>query len=122
MNLEKDTPREIFDGMELRGYDEFSFIEEQDKEQAQIDKLCCQAASGSCVITVPTSRSLIFIVGILGKWMGTLNVLANTEEYPFDGEHELGHVVTASENKIHRISYKQLLEELLKEIIKFKNK
>lgn len=111
MNFDSTSTREIFEGFGLRVYDEFSPIEEVDAEQKELDSLFCQLINGSCVIVGLGPMNVVFIVGVLGKWVGTLNVPAITESFPVEGEHDLGHVVILHNGKMTRISYRQLAEK-----------
>lgn len=108
MKLNASTTRESFAGFGLRGYDEFSPIEEADTQQKELDSFFCQLIKGSCVIAGLGPQNVVFIVGVLGKWVGTLNVPAVTESFPVEGEHDLGHVVALHEGGMTRMSYRQL--------------
>lgn len=108
MNFSVKSKREDFSGFGLRGYDEFSPAEEADKEQNEILAFFCQTIKGSCVIAGLGPSNVVISVGILGKWIGSLNVPAVTDSFPLDGEHDLGHVVLLCDGKMKRLSYRQL--------------
>ena len=111
MNFAPPEPREGF--KDLAGYDEFSPVNTGDMGQNRCDRLFCQLISGSCVMAVPSSRNVIFTVGVLGGWVGTLNVPAITDSFPNEGLHDLGHVIALQERKITRMSYRQLAGQML---------
>ncbi len=46
--------------------------------------------------------------GILGQYIASINVEAKTDKFPFDGDYDLGHIIILKENKLERISYRQL--------------
>ncbi|UZR28055.1 hypothetical protein [Methylococcus mesophilus] len=108
MNFSASTTRDSFAGFGLRGYDEFSPIEEADAQQKELDSFFCQLINGSCVIAGLGPQNVVFVVGVLGKWIGTLNVPAVTESFPVEREHDLGHVVVLRDGGMTRMSYRQL--------------
>ncbi|MGA3116259.1 MAG: hypothetical protein ABSF90_17700 [Syntrophobacteraceae bacterium] len=110
MNFDSSTAPDSFSGFSLRGYDEFSPVKEADVNSVELDKFFCGLINGSCVITIPGPQKVGFIVGILGKWIGTLNVPASTDSFPADGEHDLGHVIALHEGQMSKMSYRQLAE------------
>lgn len=112
MRLEKFDPG-IFSHFRLRLYDEFSSIDPLDARQTMLDKNFCGSINGSCVMVIPGPSSVGFVVGILGHWIGTLNVPANTNDLPIEDDHDLGHVVRIDAGKMRRLSYRQLAAETL---------
>jgi hypothetical protein len=111
MNISSSTEPDNFnDFVGLRGYDEFSRIEDADKREMELQSFFCRMIKGSCVIAIPGPQNVAFVVGILGKWVGMLNVLAVTESFPVDGEHDLGHVIALTKGKLTRMSYRQLAQ------------
>jgi hypothetical protein len=111
MNLSTLESPNDFKDFELRGYDEFSPIANVDKQQKEMDTFFCQLIKGSCVIAIPGPQNVGFVVGILGKWVGTLNVPATTDSFPFDDEYDLGHVIALRDGKMIRMSYRQLAKD-----------
>jgi hypothetical protein len=110
MNLDASSP-DSFKGFGLRGYDEFSPVAEVDTRQKELDSFFCQLIKGSCVLAVPGPENVGFIIGILGKWVGTLNIPAITDSFPKDGEHDLGHAIVLHEGEMTRKSYRQLAKD-----------
>jgi hypothetical protein len=90
MNFSSKSKREDFSNFGLRGYDEFSPTGEADKEQNELLGFFCQIIKGSCVIAGLGPSNVLISVGILGKWIGSLNVPAVTDSFPLDGDHDLG--------------------------------
>ncbi|UUO12073.1 hypothetical protein M6D76_05090 [Alcaligenes faecalis] len=58
-------------------------------------------------MSTPTNESVIFTVGVLGQWVGTMNVPAQTDSYPNDGIHDVGHVILMVDGKTERISLRE---------------
>ena len=71
----------------------------------------------SVVGLVPTQRSVTIFVGVLGMYVGLLDVPADTTEFPLRGMHDLGHVMVLREGKIERQSLRnalRMLDEMLR--------
>lgn len=119
MNFSSESKREDFANFGLRGYDEFSSVDEVDKEQSELLGLFCQLIKGSCVIAEFGPSNVVISVGILGKWIGSLNVPAITDSFPLEGVHDLGHVVALCDGKMTTLSYRQLAKDV-HEILKRK--
>jgi len=120
MNFNSESKREDFTNFGLRGYDEFSPTDEVDKEQNELLGLFCRLIKGSCVITGLGPSNVVISVGILGKWIGSLNVPAITDSFPLEGDHDLGHVVALCDGKMTNLSYRQLVKDA-HEILKRKH-
>jgi hypothetical protein len=69
----------------------FSFI------RAVISELDC-----SCVVFIPTDSTLMVSVGILGKYVATVNVQAITKDLPATREHLHGHFVLLKNRRLYR--------------------
>lgn len=109
MNFDpKTSTREEFKGVGLKAYDEFTTANEQDSQQRATDELFCSIVNGSCVQFIPGPENIGIVVGILGKYVATLNVPANTDEFPFSEENDLGHVVIIENGVVERISYRNM--------------
>lgn len=112
MNFSSESKREDFENFGLRGYDEFSPAEKADKEQNELLSLFCQLIKGSCVIAGLGPSNIVISVGILGKWIGSLNIPAVTDSFPLEGGHDLGHVVALCDGKMATLSYRQLAKDV----------
>ncbi|UOV04885.1 HNH endonuclease [Pseudoxanthomonas mexicana] len=111
MNYDASVDEPLVEGMALRGYDEFTPVDSPDAQEVATHKYLCQMIGGSCVMVLPGPENLGFVVGILGKWMGTLNVPAITESFPWDDVHDLGHVVALTDGEAARMSYRRVVED-----------
>ncbi len=112
MNSSDKSKKEEFANFGLRGYDEFSPVEELDKERTELTNLFCRLINGSCVITGLGPSNVVISVGILGKWIGSFNIPAITDSFPLEGEHDLGHVVILCDGKMRKVSYRQLAKDI----------
>lgn len=73
--------------------------------------------NSSAVIIMLCESNLIISVSILGKYLGTVNVDANTDEFPNDGSFRLGQVIFLnSSSDIERISYYDAVAEVAKKL------
>ncbi|MCC8531914.1 HNH endonuclease [Xanthomonas phaseoli] len=111
MNLKKDE--DIDPDCKLRLYDEFSVNDEEDTEQTAISARFCKDTAGSCLHFLPGEKSVGIVFGILGQWIGTLNVPARTDGFDWIGGHDLGHAVLLEGGTLRQLSYRQLAREHL---------
>ena len=72
-------------------------------------RVLCETLPRSIVIAVPHDDAISFHVGIVGEFIGTLTVPANTMRLPLDGEHDLGHVIVLAPGDMQRLSFRDLL-------------
>lgn len=117
MNFGDTGTFEWLEGTGLKGYHEFSPIEGKDEEFVEMERYLCETVKGSCVLCLVTTNSVIFTVGILGKWVGSLAVPATTDSFPMEGEFDLGHVVNIENKKVSRSSYRDHLRKAYSQLI-----
>ncbi|RAP56406.1 hypothetical protein BTJ49_13420 [Oleiagrimonas sp. MCCC 1A03011] len=111
MNFNLNSERKNFEGFGLKVIDEFTTPEEKDISQLAVEKFFCQVINGSCVYFVPGPVNIGITVGVLGQFVATLNVPANTEGFPFTDENDLGHAVIIEGGKMQRMSYRNLAKK-----------
>ncbi|RBB99208.1 HNH endonuclease [Pseudomonas sp. MWU12-2115] len=107
MDLNSEVNDIDFSGFGLTAYDEFMPANEQDSDQLAMDKLFCEIVQGSCICFVPGPANLGIIIGILGKHVATLNVPANTNDFPFTEANDLGHAIIIESGQANRMSYRE---------------
>ena len=76
----------------------------------------CNALEGSAVLITPSESSVCFSVGILGRYLGALNVPAKTKNFPSSDDFDLGHCVIITRRTLRRLSLRQLSCEILQSI------
>jgi hypothetical protein len=108
MEFNEKSEKENFKDFGLKGYDEFNSPSKQDAEQFALDKFFCETIEGSCTYFIPGPVNLGIVVGILGKHVATLNVPANTDNFPFNKLNDLGHAVLIEKGQTKRMSYRDL--------------
>lgn len=108
MEFNPTSKKNDFSGFGLKVYDEFTSANEKDSEQYALDKLFCEIVQGSCVYFIPGPKNLGIIVGILGQYVATLNIPANTIDFPFTELNDLGHAIVIESGEAKRISYREL--------------
>lgn len=111
MNFDLNSQKKDFEGFGLKVIDELHPPEEKDTEQLAVEKFFCQIIEGSCVYFVPGPVNIGITVGILGQFVATLNVPANTEKFPFSDQNDLGHAVIIENGRLQRISYRALAKK-----------
>lgn len=75
-------------------------------------RLFCSSMRGSSVVLVPSEDHLIVGVGILGRYLATVDVPARTASFPKMGNHDLGHLVAISNKRITHRSWRYGIEKL----------
>ena len=71
-----------------------------------IDVMCLELG------VAPSAASLMVAVGILGKYVGMLNVAADTPGFPNSGPYSWGHVVVLTRGRMQRGSFSDLLKKI----------
>jgi hypothetical protein len=103
--------------IKTRFLDRFASPMEQCAGKERDIQLFCEATSWSLIVAVPTSQSLIISVGILGHFVGSLNIPAiKPNLFPRDGEHDLGHCLVCANRRLRRLSLRKAIEKMLKEL------
>lgn len=89
-------------------------LQSENQPQVQIFRHICDSASPYSVVgLVPSPTRLTVFVGVLGKYIGMLNTPAITKEFPYGGNHDLGHVLYLKpEQGITSRSFRQVLNEM----------
>ena len=64
----------------------------------------CMLLGGSCVVFIPGKQGLLIIVGVLGEYLGFINVEADTTKFPWTGDFEKGHIIQMRDNRVLRYS------------------
>ena len=72
----------------------------------------CDGIRGSAVVLIPEKERLLVSVGILGKYLALINVPADTEKFPNEGDFEWGHVLAVVDKKLFRCSWAEGLSQL----------
>lgn len=108
MEFNPKSKKNDFSEFDLKVYDEFTQADEKDSEQYALNKLFCEIVHGSCVYFIPGPKNLGIIVGVLGQYVATLNVPANTSDFPFTELNDLGHAIVIESGQAKRISYRDL--------------
>ena len=68
-------------------------------------RLFCSSIKGSSVVLMPGPDSVGVSVGILGRYLATLYVPANTSEFPNEGDCQMGQVLAVVDNRLRRYSW-----------------
>lgn len=110
MNHDLKNPSDAAQKIRTRIDDNFRQVENADLEVIRV--LCRMVTDSSIVGFVPGPSNIIIFVGILGHYIGMLNVPANTEGFPKDGAYDLGHVITPQNGNLVRISFRRAIEKL----------
>lgn len=105
----RNSPSQVIT-ISTRVDDRFNQDENPDLEVFRM--LCGKLGNSSVVGLVPGPENIGIFVGVLGHYMGMLNVPANTESFPAEGEYDLGHVVCLQNGNIVRVSFRRAIERM----------
>ena len=72
----------------------------------------CSAIRGSVIVLMPGHGCFGVAVGILGMYVGMVNVPANTSSFPNQGDYRWGHVLATNEKTLKRCSWADGLKQL----------
>ena len=75
-------------------------------------RMFCSSISGSVVVVMPGQNCFGVAVGLLGQYLGMVNVPADTELFPNEGDYAWGHVLAIVDNKLERCSWVDGLKQL----------
>ncbi len=71
----------------------------------------CTDAGGSVVVLLPGPKFFQVTVGILGQFIATINVPANTVPFPNEASFHWGHVMLVKEGTLSRTSWFQCMKD-----------
>ncbi|MDD9991209.1 MAG: hypothetical protein OXP75_05385 [Rhodospirillales bacterium] len=77
----------------------------------------CASVDGSTVVLVPGPNSFQVTVGILGQFIATINVPANTERFPNEGDYHWGHVMVSKDKTLSRASWFRTLSDTVDHVL-----
>lgn len=93
-----------------------------DPSDYQLFKAAIELSGCSCVLMLPGKDCFGVVVGVLGEFMGMINIPANTTGFPNEGAYSLGHCIFLQEGKVKRMSFRHLCNKLLEEMEKSSDK
>ncbi|CBW25669.1 hypothetical protein BMS_0765 [Halobacteriovorax marinus SJ] len=101
--------------VETRVYDFLRGGEPENQKQAyELQRAMCRVLKGSLVAFTPGPRNIGITVGILGEFVGMLNIPANMNGYPqYDKAHDLGHIVIITNGKMKRGNQRSYFRQVL---------
>jgi hypothetical protein len=87
------------------------------KAEFELQKTLCEAVRGSCVAFIPGKNCLGVFVGVLGHYLGMVNIPADTKSFPRIDDHDLGHTIFLIDGVMKRRSYRARLQELYSALV-----
>lgn len=86
---------------------------QDDNPDIEVFRVLCRMIGNSSIVgIVPGPSNLGIFVGVLGYYMGMLNVPANTKGFPNEGAYDLGHVITPQNGNLVRVAFRRAIEKL----------
>lgn len=95
-----------------RVHDPFIPISEECRNLYSVISFLCARLHGSVVLILPGPTNLGISVGVLGNYVGTLNMPAGTSAFPDRPDYELGHCLVVVDRQLERLSFRDYLAKL----------
>ena len=74
-------------------------------------RMFCSSIKGSVVILMPGYSCFGVAVGLLGQYLGMVNVPANTKSFPNAGDYSWGHAIAIVDGTLRTCSWKSALQQ-----------
>ena len=111
LDLDDDTYMATAKGVKARVDSYLHEIPSDDEWELLVLRLFCTNAKGSVVALIPGPSCFQITVGILGQFIATVNVPANTNSFPNEADYHWGHVMLVKQGALSRISWFQCMKE-----------
>lgn len=98
---------------DIRCLDRWQMIED---DKHQIMWLIASQYRESCVMLMPGYDCFCVAVGLLGHFIGFVNIPAHGHRLPNAGDYDLGHVITVRAGQLLRRSFRQVVGDLSRDI------
>lgn len=99
---------------DVRLYTRFQSAEDlYDPTNLHLFKSIVEFSKCSCVMLIPGNRCFGVVVGILGEFMGMINIPADTADFPNSGDYALGHCIFLKDGIAQRISFREVCNDML---------
>jgi hypothetical protein len=92
--------------------DPFTPISEECHDLHSVISFSCTRIRGSVVLILPGPTNLVISVGVLGNYVGTLNMPADTSAFPGRPDYDLGHCLVVVDRQLERLSFRDYLAKL----------
>jgi hypothetical protein len=90
-------------------YDTFTPVREEDRGLHSVISSLCTALRGSIVMINPGPANIGVSVGVLGNFIGSINMPADTTNFPTTPDFDLGHCLVICNGVLGRFSFRELL-------------
>ncbi|QEO76767.1 MULTISPECIES: HNH endonuclease [Pseudomonas] len=98
---------------DVRLYTRFQGDQElPDPGDFQMFKMIVELSGCSCVLIIPGKNCFGVVVGVLGEFMGMINIPADTIGFPNEGDYILGHCIFLQSGKVKRMSFRHVALKL----------
>lgn len=111
MNKSNDELIEKYCDMKVNAHD--LFMEEASINEKLCKHVCKAIGENSCVGIIPDKESITIFAGILGQYVGSIRVEADTMGFPNEGDFYWGHFMCVQGGKLKRGSHRKLLEKIV---------
>jgi hypothetical protein len=106
----------VDESITLRMYDQFSEVSEEDQLNNTIVRGLCSAVNGSSVVFGHGPSNLVISVGILGKYIGSLNVEAEISALDMPNGYDWGQAVFLQDGQVQHGTLRSAILLLAKKL------
>ena len=82
-------------------------------EEFEVQKQICSAIKGSLLVFMTGPENLAFFGGVLGQYLGMMNVPADTTDFPRTENYDMGFAIIVANGKLMTGSYRTLIRRLV---------
>ena len=112
LDLERSLDEQGLGHLTLRVDDYLREVSEELEPTLFLLRSFCSAVKGSVIVLMPGHGCFGVAVGILGMYVGMVNVPANTSSFPNQDNYRWGHVLATNEKTLKRCSWADGLKQL----------
>jgi hypothetical protein len=87
-------------------------LDEEQTEELQVQRQICEGFKGNVLVFRPGPSCLGFFGGVLGQYVGMVNVPADTSDFPKADRHDGGFAIVVVDGKLFSCSYRALLRRV----------
>ena len=110
LDLEAEKKAGVLSNSGIKVCDRFH-PDSQGSDEGAVFRVLCESLRRTLLIAVPHQDSISFHVGVVGMFVGSLIVPADTRGLPIDGDHDLGHAMVLAPGELERLSFRALAQD-----------
>jgi hypothetical protein len=90
-------------------HDAFMPVKEGDRVPHSVISSSCNCLRGSVVLIVPGPANVVISVGVLGNYVGSINMPADTTKFSWTVDYDIGHCLVVVDRQLEIVSFRDYL-------------